>query len=748
MKDLTLPKLHFKVFSCFVLLSALLFFAPGCGGKKSEPAEAGNDTDSVDADFDAVEEDTDETEKTEENEDDDLAENDDNDSDTESDNDQDFTDYEEDEPVQGICLEEPCKDVENSTGKCLTKGESGDYVCVCKENFVWFPNKKTCEPVSSFKGLSCTGQTKCYDNEHEIPCPKAGEPFFGQDAQYAEARKCIPQNFTIKSYEFGNTVIDNNSGLEWIQEVFTNGNEAIPCDQLTALTTGKNSDWRTAGFNDLNSIVDSGTFDPTINEIYFPNTPSEFFFHSIIISSICVGRYMDPVCTDVYGIDFKTGLSSSYTLYRSTQKTNFRCVRNTSERTQSCALVFSSDDYEIASFPYQRLLVAKPEFGKNWKEALEYCENLTYAGISDWRLPNRNETYFAESAKSHLINISDSWDSEYFRPWWTSTSYMNVPTEAITHSTSSSIKAVQKTEIGNVMCVAFDPCPEGEMWTGTKCVPTEGIAFKEKERQCGCQKGYEWEDSYCIKEEYIWEDSQWVKRCNDELCNDKANSTGVCLKVMEEEGATKVACRCIENYFLDSDFECVNPCDADPCPVKEEFDGSCVPTGLTSFTCGCSTGYYPKSNNCIPVNYNDCYTDYNDDACVNDVSNIMWSSISDGILTWKDAKKHCDDFDEAGYTDWRLPQVEELWTLARSCNNIPKESCEASEKNCCLSEECISQCKCKIYQEPNPVDYLWSSSFKSDDPEKVIVFYKYYAILKFLNIKTDAAKVKCVRNLE
>jgi len=29
-----------------------------------------------------------------------------------------------------------------------------------------------------------TGQTKCYDNEKEIPCPKEGEPFYGQDANY------------------------------------------------------------------------------------------------------------------------------------------------------------------------------------------------------------------------------------------------------------------------------------------------------------------------------------------------------------------------------------------------------------------------------------------------------------------------------------------------------------------------------------------------------------------------------------
>jgi hypothetical protein len=32
--------------------------------------------------------------------------------------------------------------------------------------------------------LPDTGQTKCYENTKEIPCPQPGEAFCGQDAQY------------------------------------------------------------------------------------------------------------------------------------------------------------------------------------------------------------------------------------------------------------------------------------------------------------------------------------------------------------------------------------------------------------------------------------------------------------------------------------------------------------------------------------------------------------------------------------
>ena len=507
MKDLSLTRLHFKVFFCFVLISALLILVPACGSKKSEPADAENDTDSLDADFDTVEEDSDSVDEDFDAVEEDLDSDDSDGSETvsepdndgiESDNDQDFTDYEEDEPVQGICLEEPCKDVENSTGECLTKGMTGDYVCVCKENHVWFPNKKTCEPLSSFKGLSCTGQTKCYDNEKEIPCPKAGEPFFGQDANYAEERECIPQNFTIKLYGSDKTVIDNNSKLEWVQEVRVS---YYLSNYPNTISVGGYSDWRDTFFRDYNSIIDSGTFDPVINEAYFPDTPSGIF----VIGKIYeywdkTGPYSGNNYYGMEGIDFKTGFAKTYYSDRHTQigdipgnmpkELNYRSVRNLPDKQESCTVTLQSGEYELHNLLPQKLLVfVNHEEGKNWQEALEYCENLTYAGISDWRLPNRNEVFSA--TPYHLNDIYGLW-------FWSSTTYTKNPTQAVSYTQSSSTHhlstadKISEKATAN-FCVAFDPCPEGEMWTGEKCASFDELGLKS-DGGGPKENGYEWKD--------------------------------------------------------------------------------------------------------------------------------------------------------------------------------------------------------------------------------------------------------------
>ena len=69
-----------------------------------------------------------------------------------------------------------------------------------------------------------TGQTKCYDNDSEEPCPASGQPFYGQDAQYSTNPQSYTQldasgNDMPFSADYSTTpwamVRDNVTGLIW-----------------------------------------------------------------------------------------------------------------------------------------------------------------------------------------------------------------------------------------------------------------------------------------------------------------------------------------------------------------------------------------------------------------------------------------------------------------------------------------------------------------------------------------------------
>jgi len=143
-----------------------------------------------------------------------------------------------------------------------------------------------------------TGQTKCYDADgNEISCPSPGKPFYGQDAQHP----CNPHSYT--SLAGGIMVQDNVTGLVWetktddgsIRDKDNTYNwddaQSVFIAALNSQNFGGYLDWRLPNVNELHSIVDYSTYDPSIKTTFSPNTVSSYYWSSTTNASDPYGAW-------------------------------------------------------------------------------------------------------------------------------------------------------------------------------------------------------------------------------------------------------------------------------------------------------------------------------------------------------------------------------------------------------------------------------------------------------------------------
>ena len=273
--------------------------------------------------------------------------------------------------------------------------------------------------------VPCTGLKRCYEDEAPLSsCPSdETELFFGQDYFYHSVGMCKPRDF-----EFVKGVTrDNLTGLYWQKDlpVTYDGctkSDGRDCTYEEAASYCENlviedlDEWRLPTVEELLTIVDFGNVGPAIDTAFFPGTEVDINYNYWTNSTY------SPTPSLRLAVDFRSGAVSTMDPESSATSGLVRCVSGDPYRP-NLELITETPDVVI---DLNTNLVWAKTASENiiWRNALDFCNSLVFAGYSDWRLPNINElkTLFSSDFEnpSSYLGLPENASSNIF---WSSTTY-------------------------------------------------------------------------------------------------------------------------------------------------------------------------------------------------------------------------------------------------------------------------------------------------------------------------------------
>ena len=118
------------------------------------------------------------------------------------------------------------------------------------------------------------------------------------------------------------------------------------------------------------------------------------------------------------------------------------------------------------------------------------------------------------------------------------------------------------------------------------------------------------------------------------------------------------------------------------------------------------------------------FTDNGDGTVTDDNTGLMWQQGEGGKKTWEDAISYCENLSIAGYTDWRLPNKNEL--------------------NSIIDYELYNPAIDTTYFPGTNASYYWSSTTKADNSSFAWRVYFSHGYVVYWD-KSSSYDVRCVR---
>ena len=248
-----------------------------------------------------------------------------------------------------------------------------------------------------------THQEYTFDERRVIPFPGKGEPFDGQDAQYAGHQPNYRDNGD-------GTISDLVTGLMWTKDP---GGERVSfyqaVDGAETCRVGGYTDWRLPSIKELYSLIqfngtdpdprndDIGSLRPFIDHGMFgfrygdPDEGRRIIDAQFASSTLYVGEIMNGQ-EGVFGVNFADGRIKGYATQspRGTGHLYVLYVRGNPEYGKNKFKDLGNGTIldEATGLNWMK---ADSGEGMDWKAALEYAETMEFAGYTDWRLPSAKE---------------------------------------------------------------------------------------------------------------------------------------------------------------------------------------------------------------------------------------------------------------------------------------------------------------------------------------------------------------------
>ena len=209
---------------------------------------------------------------------------------------------------------------------------------------------------------------------------------------------------------------DPLTGLVW-QRTFLTTAGISPSEAIAhceALEYAGASDWRLPTYPELETLVDYGTFEPTIDPGPFPGVPNDWF---------ATATALPGTSGAVWALNFCNGA------LQLGGASHVRCVRGHRAMPELPDGRFATTADETVVDHATRLTWHVPSAADmTWKDALATCERSSHAGRTDWRVPTITE--LATLVDTTIWRPATKFPGLPGDMIWTSTTYFGSPEQA------------------------------------------------------------------------------------------------------------------------------------------------------------------------------------------------------------------------------------------------------------------------------------------------------------------------------